>query len=251
MFRNDDVIILLGAGCSRKAEIPTSDMMLMKVYGFLEPGKEWHKYHALYCCLRGLILHSDAMQGKFNESFNIERLVISLGEIENRKENYLNPFVGSLHTDLVKAAEVELQLVGEFRQLIVKQLREWVQIGDYRKADYYQKLFDFQSAYNQPLRLFTLNYDLCLERNRPSSKTLERGFDETSREWKANRFSSESSDAPSIYYYKMHGSIDWERDTQRGNVVKEVDNTPAEPDLIFGTANKLYPNDPYLFYAYE
>jgi hypothetical protein len=246
MLLNNDVIVLLGAGCSFKARIPTSDKMLTELHDLLEQNLSWKKFHPLYCCLRGLILRADALLGKFNESFNIERLVASLGEIESLEKNVLSPFVNSLHPDLEREAGENRQLVTEFRQRIVERLKDWVQV-----AEYYRSLFDFAAAYTYPLRVFTLNYDLCLEKNTPPEKTLERGFDRTTHLWDWRRFEPKDTDSVSIYYYKMHGSIDWQRDVAHGNVVKDVENTPLEPDLIFGTMHKLYPNDPYLFYAYE
>lgn len=251
MLLNNDVIILLGAGCSFKAGIPTSDKMLIEMHDLLERDSSWKKFHALYCCLRGLILHSDAMLGRFNESFNIERLVTSLGEIEHIEKNVLNPFVSALHPDLEHSAGDNRRLVVEFRQRIVERLKDWVQIPHYEVADYYRSFFEFAATYTYPLRVFTLNYDLCMEKNTPPEKMLERGFDRTTHLWDWRRFEPKDTDSPSIYYYKMHGSIDWERDAAHGNVVKDVENTPLEPDLIFGTMHKLYPNDPYLFYAYE
>ena len=249
-LRNNDVIILLGAGCSFAAGIPTSDKMLIELHDLLNKHENWKEFHPLYCCLRGLILHADAMQGKFNESFNIERLVAALGEIDHREQNVLNPFIGSLHNDLQQVAGKNFELVRTFRQRIVERLKNWVQIERYEKAAYYGSLYDFADLYNQALRVFTLNYDLCLEENTPSGKTLERGFDRSTHLWDWRLFEKDN-DPPSIYYYKMHGSINWLRDKGQGNVVKEIQSTPDEPDLIFGTVNKLYPNDPYLFYAYE
>jgi hypothetical protein len=251
MLRNNDVIVLLGAGCSFKAGIPTSDKMLTELHDILNHDNNWKEFHPLYCCLRGLILHADAMQGKFNESFNIERLVAALGEIEHRAQNILNPFIGSLHQDIEKAAGSDYQLVSKFRQQIVERLKTWVRPPRYEDAAYYQKLYDFAATYNQALRVFTLNYDLCLEKNTLPGKTLERGFDRSTHIWDWRLFEPKDTDAPSIYYYKMHGSTDWVRDKQKGHIVIEVDEPPLEPDLIFGTVNKLYPNDPYLFYAYE
>lgn len=251
MLRNNDVIVLLGAGCSFKAGIPTSDRMLTELHGLLEEKRDWKAFHPLYCCLRGLILRADAMLGKFNESFNIERLVASLGEIEHRENNVLSPFINSLHPDLEREAGENLRLVTDFRQRIVERLKDWVQIPHYEVADYYRSLFEFAAAYTYPLRVFTLNYDLCLEKNTPPEKMLERGFDRTTHLWDWRRFEPKDTDSVSIYYYKMHGSIDWERDAAHGNVVRDVENTPLQPDLIFGTVHKLYPNDPYLFYAYE
>lgn len=241
MLRDNDVILLLGAGCSYKAGIPMSEGMLLELHGKLQDDPDWKQHYNLYCNLRGLILRADAKLGKFNESFNIERLVASLTEIEHRHLNVLNPFIGSLHQDLVSVSGDNCGALGDFRRRILQQLKSWVQIPHYETADYYRGLFDFQATYTYPLRVFTLNYDLCVEKSTPSGRTLERGFDPHTHLWDAQRFEPTDTDAPSIYYYKMHGSIDWARELAKGNVVKEVQNTPEEPDLIFGTVNKLYP----------
>ena len=53
-------------------------------------------------------------------------------------------------------------------------------------------------------------------------------------------------DEPDIYLYKLHGSIDWKRDLKT-NIVEFVNREPTEPDLIFGTQNKMRFSDPYLY----
>ncbi len=54
-----------------------------------------------------------------------------------------------------------------------------------------------------------------------------------------------------MYLYKLHGSIDWEREEANGNILKLCDNPQPNPELIFGTAEKLSSIDPYLFYVHE
>lgn len=226
MLREDDLIVLLGAGCSAAAKIPTSERMLTEVHGLLEHDHGWKKFHPLYCCLRAMILRSDALQGRFMEVFNIERLAASLGEIEKRQHNVLYPFMESLNRELSDVAGSEFKLVSEFREKILERLKNWIQIPRYEQADYYRYFFDLASGLNYALRVFTFNYDLCLEKNIPHGKTLERGFDKSSHEWDWRLFESREEEVPSIYYYKMHGSIDWERDSGQGNIVREVQNTP-------------------------
>jgi len=103
-----------------------------------------------------------------------------------------------------------------------------------------------------PLRVFTLNYDRCIEENnnrRCFGFNIERGFEEeeTNRLWNYKRFDEVNPNTePDIYLYKLHGSIDWERDEET-KVVSCIDGTPSKPDLIFGTQNKLQFADPYLF----
>lgn len=99
---------------------------------------------------------------------------------------------------------------------------------------------------NFPLRVFSLNYDLLLEKKlEEEGLTIERGFEEDTGEWNYKRF-TELSEEPDIYLYKLHGSIDWERDRET-QVVRYVDSIPREPDLIFGTQYKMHYIDPYLF----
>ena len=133
--------------------------------------------------------------------------------------------------------------------MILQQLKQWVNLPDTNKADYYTNFFSFQEDFNFTLRIFSLNYDLCLEKNIPTEKTLERGFDKKDRLWSWKPFENEV-DEPNILLYKLHGSIDWERQDDKLQL-KELDITAEKPDLIFGTDYKMQYIDPYLFYFYQ
>lgn len=78
---------------------------------------------------------------------------------------------------------------------------------------------------------------------------IERGFDDKTRIWNYKRF-VENQEEPDVYLYKLHGSIDWKRDSGT-EIVKTVDSIPDEPDLIFGTQYKMQYIDPYLFMISE
>src|SRR5207248_218137 len=109
-----------------------------------------------------------------------------------------------------------------------------------------------------PLKIFSLNYDLCVERCDSDDFRVESGFEQTGKKrvWDWRRFdeSNPNQDVPQVFLYKMHGSIDWRRD-ENDNIIKTDDKgarTPGdELPLIFGTDRKLEAGDPYLFYAYE
>ncbi|MGB3479839.1 MAG: SIR2 family protein [bacterium] len=253
MYRENDVIILLGAGCSVDAGIPASKQMISLLEDLLETNNDWQKYQKLYNFVKSAILYSDGIKGKFDNNFDIERLVNVLSELEKKENSTLYPFIGSWNTRLQEVADSEFVIIRELRQKILQRLNKWVSLEDYSKANYYNKFYDFQTAYNYALRIFSLNYDLCFEKNIPKSKDktdLERGFDPTTRNWDWRRFEPKGEYEPSFYLYKLHGSIDWERDEEQGNILKEVDNIPDIPDLIFGTDYKMQYIDPYLFYAY-
>ncbi len=250
MFRENEIVIMIGAGCSADAGLSTSKKMVDQLENLMETKPAWRKYKELYNYIKSSLLYVKGIRGNFENNIDIERLVSALGELEKKENCILYPFIGNWNTKLLEIAGYDFGIISEFRGKIVDQLKTWVQLKDYDKASYYAKFFDFQEAYNYVLRVFSLNYDLCLEKNNVGGKHLERGFDPASRIWDSRRFYP-AVEEQDLYLYKLHGSLDWERDEHRGNIVREVDNIPEVPDLIFGTDFKLYYIDPYLYYASE
>lgn len=251
MISENELIILIGAGCSKDAEIPTSSDMVGDLLNKLETEEDWKRFRDLYYCLKSAVLYADGLDGYVEDNFDIEKLVIVLTELEKKENCLLYPFIGSWNPRLLELAQYDFKIIGELKNRILEQLNRWVNIEDYGKASYYSRFFDFQSLYNYSLRLFSLNYDLCLEKNTPREKNLELGFDPETRYWEWKRFEPADEEQPEIYFYKMHGSINWKREKEHGDVLREVDTTPDIPDLIFGTEYKMQYIDPYLFYAYE
>lgn len=255
-FRNNGVIILLGAGCSVDAGIPTSMEMIGEIetlifQGSEEDGIRWGEYKSLYYCIKSSILYGEGIRGAFenNANYNIEKLVNTLSELDRREDHPLFPFVGTWNIKLLEVAGNDFIKIKSLRENILKKLKAWVTISDYGKASYYSCLFEFKKGLNFPLRLFSLNYDLCLERHVEDSN-LERGFDEN-RRWNWRRFEDNENASVDIYLYKMHGSIDWNRQSDGILTYSDEIAKVPQPDLIFGTNYKLQYIDPYLFYAYE
>lgn len=247
-FREDEIIILLGAGCSAEARIPTSIQMIETIEKHVE--SKWSEYKKLYNYLKSSIYYADGIGGKFNQevNFNIERLVNVLNELEKKEEHTLYPFVGNWNIKLIELAKFDFVNIKNFKNEIMGSLKEWVTKDDYADASYYSKFVDFQKQYQSHIRIFTLNYDLCLEKKAAGAK-IERGFGEN-RRWDWKRFEFNPNNPIDIFLYKMHGSIDWRRD---GDELTFSDDTGRvdNPDLIFGTNYKLQYIDPYLFSAYE
>lgn len=255
-FKNNGIIILLGAGCSADAGIPTSMEMIGEIETLISKGSEednfkWSEYKALYNCIKSSILYGEGIRGAFehNANYNIEKLVNTLSELNRRDDHPLFPFVGTWTTKLLEVAGSDFNKIKSLRENILKKLKAWVTISDYGKANYYSCLFKFQNEFNFPFRVFSLNYDLCLEKHIGES-ILERGFDEN-REWNWRRFEDNENASVDIYLYKMHGSIDWDRRSDGILTYSDEIAQIPQPDLIFGTNYKLQYIDPYLFYAYE
>jgi hypothetical protein len=257
-FKKDGIVVLLGAGCSKEAGIPTSMDMITEIEELIEDrdlfGDEnlrWCKYKPLYNYIKSSIFYAEGIKGDFgnNVNYNIERLVNTLAEIEKKEDHIIYPFIGNWNIKLIEMAGYNFDKVKELKEKIVEKLKEWVTLKNYSASQYYSKLFEFQDEYTFPLKVFTLNYDLCIEKNANGQK-LERGFDEE-RKWDWRRFEEYDNMPVDIYLYKMHGSIDWERDKNDKLTFSDEISRVASPNLIFGTSYKLQYIDPYLFFAYE
>ena len=256
-FRKDDIVVLLGAGASIEADIPHSGKMIENIERKIGDAKsKWSKYQNLYYYLRSAIHYSAGIHGRFNSdvNYNIEKLIDTLNEISKHNQNILYPFVGAWNPRLIEVAGKEFELAKEFRDEIVGVLRrDWLAVQNYgHDARYYGGLVEFQSNLTFPLRVFTLNYDLCVEKIVAKAKKdmiLERGFDDE-RKWDWRQFDENENDSKNIYLYKLHGSMDWAYEDDK--LTYSDDNSRiSEPAIIFGTSYKLEYRDPFLFLAYE
>lgn len=247
-FKEDEIIFLLGAGASADANIPVSSTMVQDIENRLN-SPDWEKYKDLYFLIKSGINYSAGLTGK-SLVFNVETLLFVLEELVQKEKHLLYPFIGSWNVRFNEVIRDDFKLIENFQKEIKKQLREWVTKDDYREADYFKYIKQLKDDLTFPVRIFTLNYDKCIEENSQNSGfefQFERGFDNDSRKWNHKRFTEQiKDDEPDVYLYKLHGSIDWKRNKET-SVVEYVNREPSEPDLIFGTQNKLSFSDPYLF----
>ena len=243
-IKQDEIIILLGAGASADAGIPVTSKMVQDVEEFIDNNqdKDWSQFKNLYYLVKSSVEFSYGIQGK-HVNFNIETLLNILYELEKKEMHPLYPFIGSWSVRFNEIIKDDFNLIKDFKDKIIQQLKTWIQPDNLKLLEYYKKLSEFQKQIQFPLKIFTLNYDLLIEKNL-SEITIERGFDDN-KKWNYKLFSERPED-PNIYLYKLHGSLDWERD-KITQIVKCVDNIPNIPDLIFGTQYKMQYIDPYLF----
>jgi len=257
MNRSKDVVLLLGAGASADAGIPVSAQMITE----LESSFIDERQKALYHHVKSAIYFASGLKGKFSENvpYNIEVLVNSLYELERNEDHPLFPFIAAWNSRFVDLAGPDFRNVRIFRQSILGRLKRWVAPDDPHTADYYQGLISLQRDLNYPLQIFSLNYDLCVERLNSPDFSIETGFAGYGPQncWEWNRFELEEGDgnsAPNVFLYKIHGSIDWKRDetTKKLYRVEQIANVDADKlELIFGREFKMEAADPYLFFAYR
>ena len=250
-FGEDKIILLFGAGASCDAGMKNSIQMINDIELQLED--KWKDYKHLYNYIQSSHYHIERLRGlrSADISFNIEHLVGLLNviiDIGNRKID-LYPFIGSWEKDLLAVTGENFTLARSFKEKILQQLKtNWLMPVSYiSKSSYYGKVFD--TGYTFALRIFSLNYDMCVEKNTPSHVNLERGFNDA-RIWDYRRY--EASDRESDFFlYKLHGSLDWKRENDRLTFADATDSIePLELEIIFGVQNKLQSYDPYLFYFY-
>jgi len=258
-IRSKDIIFLLGAGTSAEAGIPTSAKMIRSIENLLANDKEWIEFLQLYNHVKSAIHYSAGLRGRFNDevSYNIEMLVNTLYELERNEEHPLYPFIAAWNSRFVALAKSDFSGVKDFRRLILEALKKWMCPEDTSQADYYRGLTNLQRDLNSPLPVFSLNYDLCIERLMDRDFRIETGFGGfgSKHVWDWERFDETSPNPPpEIILYKLHGSINWKRDasTKQLFCVEQVENIdPDHMEIIFGRDFKLEAADPYLFYAYE
>lgn len=241
-FRKDEIIIILGAGASADAGIPVTTQMAVEIEKLINKDIEWSQFKNLYFLIKNSIEFSYKIQGK-PVYFNIETLITLLNELQRKEMTPLYPFIGSWITGLSEIIKDTPDLKDNFKNKIIQQLKIWIQPDDLKLSEYYKKLLEFQRQVQFPLRIFSLNYDLLVEQNL-SEISVERGFD-SNKIWDYRLF-SERPEEPEVYLYKLHGSIDWERDTDT-QVVKCNNDIPDMPDLFFKTQPEMQYTDPYLF----
>ena len=257
-FGIDEIIILLGAGASCDAGIFNSAQMISQIERKLND-RTWDKYKDLYQYIKSVYFQKQIFRGSNpNEvGFNIENLVglldIIVGIAKTDIDTYT--FVGSWEKDLLPfiTKQREDNLVSNFKEEIIKELSGvWLSPRDWqKKSSYYSNLKTLKNDLaGFPLKIFTLNYDLCLEHNLKNEK-VESGFDEND-DWNFRRYDyNDPNKDTNFYLYKLHGSIDWER-TNDGGLIRKVGDIKSENlAIIFGMTNKLQSYDPYFFYFYE
>ncbi len=255
-FKKDEVLVLLGAGASVEAGIPNSAMMVKEIERAL--GQDWAEFKDLYNFVRSAIFYADGIQGTFGTevSYNIERLVVSLDELSRREDHPIYPFIGAWNPRLTQVAGQEFRLVDQFKTKILEKLRhDWIEINNYERAAYFSGLVKFQKELNFPLHVFTLNYDLCVERAYQThyNEFPERGFGKD-RYWSHGLLDESAPEESRIYLYKLHGSIDWFRDASNKRLTFSDSTSKIrvdEGELIFGTTYKLQYIDPFLFLVYQ
>ena len=251
ILKPDAIVFLLGAGTSREAGIPTSTMMINKVEKLLEENKEWQDYRELYYCIKSSIIHGFGIIGDYDENLvNIETLVNTMDELTKSIKHPIYPFVGSWIPRLTELTNNNFKKIELLRKKIVSELYNWMEYEQRKDIDYFKGFLRFQNQYKYDTKIFTLNYDKCIE-DACGEENINRGFDPINHTWSWKNFANKERDNYNIILYKLHGSIDWAK-SPSGIIIEKMNKiNEGEEALIFGTTYKMQYLDPFLYLIYE
>ncbi len=275
-FKEKEIIMLLGAGASVEAGIPHSNKMIYELENLVKSEDVgWNTLHDLYFYIRGTFEYGNAIRKISNPhylgmNYNIESLYVSLNELSKRDEHLLFPFIGAWNPKLSDVSGYKFENVISLKKKIFDKIRNWVGKTEEENVAYYENIFDFRKEYESSLRIFSMNYDLCVEKswqtwsnkNKNDVIELERGFYPISTEeaekrrcwdWKRLDEALNQYENQPVFLYKLHGSIDWKKDGEKTKFTdpdswSNIDINDSV--LIFGETNKLHYNDPF-FYLFQ
>lgn len=256
-----EAVVLLGAGASVDADLPTAielsrqlrvrieadgDSMLKKAFGLVVGGEAFRKGCA---------------GESFQELIDIEELLVNASMLADKMSAPLAPYVAVWHWSV---AQIDPNSDGVvFRRLIDlgrSLLTDELQAPATRSKLKY--LAEIVSSVQRALpgghapRIYTLNYDECLEQ---AFTYCDVDFTTGFREgrWDHTAFDDDGK----VAVIKLHGSFGWvrhpetkilydkERALERDDVDFVSDNT--EDELIFAIDHKLQGRQPFLWMAHD
>ena len=272
----DDLVFLLGAGASFGAKIPMSAQMVTQLEeGFgrkhSQARTNWARFEDLYWHVKSSILFARGLsRSSQNQDFNIESLVNTLTELARNMDHPLYPFVATWNQRFVDlAGGSSFETLKAFRTEVIRALQQWILVDNLKiKAHYLKGLVGLRRSLEHSLRIFSLNYDRCIETLEDDNPRfhVEQGFGIQRDEQKIWNYQlmtadidrKESIEVPDvdIFLYKLHGSIDWKRGVDDEliwvpdiNLAQQID--PDVLQIIFGKEAKMDARDPFSFYFSE
>jgi|LSQX01.2.fsa_nt_gb hypothetical protein len=248
-------ILLFGAGAS-KPMLPTAAEMTDKLVSEITKDPDDELKRALSFILGG-IHFLRGCEGEFpHQDINIEHVAMTLDALCSRQRHELSPFVGSWN-ELLQRFEgsngKRRHCFEDLRCYLRDAVVRWLKTPPIGDIDHLGRLKDLRSRFGAPVEVFTLNYDLCVERALEDREMrFTTGF--TPLGWSADEFAKPEHD---VRLYKLHGSLAWYRDEDNGVIYSRlrppedrVSMSDVPPLIIFGIVHKMQPVDPFLYLSY-
>ena len=257
---NGSVVLLLGAGASVDAGIFDTTGMIKELNSLLKEGEVLESYNELYNSLKKLYGKKNIEDNKLSfDDLNIEKLVSILEDLVSLLDG--NHSLSPLFEPLIAIFQsmYGFKEIKKFKNEIEERLINWITPNNL-KVEYFKSVLKFvKENTGSGLRLFTLNYDRCIETAFEDfgieyDIKLERGFGKEKQgvAWEAKNFEEieekETGDKKTLFLYKLHGSIDWDRNKKQ-ELIRA--NRPSIKECIFGNNFKVRTYDPFLYFTYQ
>jgi NAD-dependent SIR2 family protein deacetylase len=233
------VIFLLGAGASVNAGMPLVAQLTTELRDRLPyirdiNGERRTEFLDLF---NALAEYEPGIRSNYERFFEWLRFLV-----QGQSGSFKKAVTFSLDQRLVDAAPF---LIFSIKQPILEILRSRHQCATYQPG-YFARLGDFLSQRSR-LKVFTTNYDLCVEDAcRSKGIDIGTGFHRSTGRWSPSLFRNEE---PGINLYKLHGSLNWGlNDNLQDQFL--VERYPPEwnnePELLLGPGSKLQHDDPFV-----
>ncbi len=176
-IREDSVVFLLGAGASVDAGIIHAKEMTDDIENKVKNHQDFIIFNDLYNYLKSSIVYQRGLEGNFSDhNATIEDLLNALSELNQKHKNKLYPFIGSWNVHLLNVAGKNFENVASLDRRIREQLFSWVNITRYDASHYFKSFGQFSKEIGSPIRVFTLNYDLCVEKALEKNESFDNIF---------------------------------------------------------------------------
>lgn len=223
-YSASDVIFLLGAGATVDAGLPTIKELTKSLRERFASHKD-REFIEIF----ELLAKADSSVGinyeRFFEYFELIRRASNRDLFCMRLPDYLFDVINNpSSTDIIRTLMDDI-------------------LRNYQKnahPEYLSGIADF-IPHRKRLKVFTLNYDLCVEiACKNNNISLSTGFDGN---WKPDLFSVLQK---GINLYKLHGSLNWFIDDKWN--VRELTEIPKDhnPELVLGPGDKIQADDPFI-----
>lgn len=230
--KNPRILFLLGAGASVKANVPTTYEMVDKFLAKIQSVGE-DSYKALLDIKTTLEKYN--LENQNTNSVDVEQLLATLEELENREKNPLLRFYEFSENQYRLQGYPEK---GDLAKALKRFIRE-IAVVRKEKVGYLLPLLDFVEDF-KPLDIFSLNYDIAIEQFCNVHRKLY--YDGFESKWHPDVFKT-GTDAD-VFLYKLHGSISWYR-TDSGDFIKiPVESYEEKIKLLYGESAEtvlIYP----------
>ena len=236
----NQVVFLLGAGASRDAQLPLA----------AEVTRHWRSE----LCRRvegaeRLLVDIDRLRTRDHSGTvedDYEEIFWWLQTLSERK-----PLRELMGIDSAAYEDLHAEIALETRDILTSFISQRERAGG--DVSYLARLVEFASE-GQPIEVFTLNYDTCVERAcRSKGIPIVTGFDgpDRRRGWQPELFRRKLGRG-SVYLYKLHGSLSWfgsdpnlYEDLDPPDPARNKSKYDARPHLVLGPTAKVQTDDPF------